>query len=198
MQIMASKRKMRKISVSNRVVAERIYERMSQDLPINAKVAPMVVDDPYGGDIGEKIVVFRSLRDDPIAAMHSRGMVDQAQFAAARHWQRCYEQVEIGGARAIDTTREAVDGGQIPEPFTEAQRRAARDLARAGRALGMEREAIVRDILGAKRTLLLAATRRGLTSSKELLYFGSKFKESLEILVLEFGYANRHREAQRA
>lgn len=190
---MASRRKLRKITMPSRAAAERVYERMSKDLPINAKVAPIIVKD----EAGDNILVFRSLRDDPVAAMHDRGRIDQAQYAAARHWQECYERVEIGGARAIDTTKEAVDGGMIPEPFTESQRRAARDLARAGRALGQEGESIIRDILGAKNTLLLAATRRGLSSETELAYFGKRFLESLEVLVLEFGYANRDSKAKR-
>src|SRR3972149_5789289 len=135
---MASKRKMRRVSPQHRAAIELIHDRRGMDLPINAQVAPIPVDDPYGTETGEKIVVFRSLRDDPIGAMHARNQVDQAQYAAARHWQRGYEAVEISGARAIDTTREAVDGGIMREPFTEGMRRAASDLARAGRALGKE------------------------------------------------------------
>ena len=188
MQIMASKRKMRKISVSNRVVAERIYERMSQDLPINAKVAPLLVKD----EDGDNILVFRSLRDDPVAAMHSRGQLDEAKYKAARHWQRCHELVEIGGARGIDFTRDAVDGGQIASSsISDAQCKAVADLAKAGKALGMEGEAIIRDFLGRGMPLLHVAAARGLTTARELDYIGRRLKESLETLAIVFGYAMR-------
>ncbi len=59
--------------------------------------------------------------------------------------------------------------------------------------MGKEGESIVRDILGARNTLILAATRRGLTSEAELLYFGRRFRESLETLAIVFGYADRSR-----
>lgn len=190
---MASRRKMRRISASHLGAALRVHDRQSQDLPINSRVAPITVDDPMGLETGDKLVVLRSLRDDPIAAMHSRGQVDNAQFCAARHWQRCHEAVEISGARAIDTTREAVDGGLSPEPITEAMRRSAADLAKAGKALGREGEAIVRDVLGERMPLLHAAAKRGLTSERELFYIGRRFRESLETLAVVFGYAMRAR-----
>jgi len=188
---MAARRKLRRVSQHHRQAIDRIHERLAQDLPRGSITAPIVVDDPHGIETGEKIVVLRSLRNDPIAAMHARGQVDQAQFAAARHWQRCHERVEVGGASAIDPAKEAVDGGPgYPEPLTDAMRRAAHDLARAGRALGQEGEAIVRDVLGAGMTLLLAAAARGLTTERELIYFGGRFREALETLAKVFGYTN--------
>jgi hypothetical protein len=183
---LASKRKLRKITISNRAVAERVYERMSQDLPINAKVAPMLVKD----EAGDNILVFRSLRDDPIAAMHDRGQVDEAKYMAARHWQRCHELVEIGGARAIDFTKDAVDGGGIASSsISDAQCKAVADLAKAGRALGQEGEAIIRDFLGRGMPLLHVAAARNLTTARELDYIGRRLKECLETLAVVFGYA---------
>jgi hypothetical protein len=187
---LASKRKLRKITISNRAVAERVYERMSQDLPINAKVAPMLVKD----EAGDNILVFRSLRDDPLAAMHDRGQVDDAKYNGGRHWQRCHELVEIGGARAIDPTKEAVDGGGIAtSSITDAQCKAVADMAKAGRALGQEGEAIIRDFLGRGMPLLHVAAARGLTTARELDYIGRRLKECLETLAIVFGYAMRSR-----
>src|SRR3972149_3352384 len=125
---MASKRKMRRVSPQHRAAIELIHDRRGMDLPINAQVAPIPVDDPYGTETGEKIVVFRSLRDDPIGAMHARNQVDQAQYAAARHWQRCYEAGEISGAQAIDTTKEGGVRGRLAEPLGGHFRRAGEGL----------------------------------------------------------------------
>lgn len=182
---MASKRRMRRVSATHRTAIERVHDRRSQDLPINSVVAPLIVDDPEG----DKIVVLRSLRDDPIGAMHARGQVDEAQYAAARHWQRCYEAVEISGAQAIDTTKEAVDGGRMPEMLTDQYSKAYRDLVIAGKKLGLEGEAIVRDVLGRGMPLLHAAAARKLTTERELIYFGGRFRECLNTLALVFGYA---------
>lgn len=189
MLTMASRRKMRRVSASQAAAAQRIHDRRSQDLPINSIVAPITVDDPHGLECGEKIVVFRSLRNDPVAAMHARGQVDEAQYAAARHWQRCYEAVELSGARAIDTTKEAVDGGRLADPLSDQWSKANGDLTKAGRALGMEGEAIIRDVLGRAMPLLHAAAARNLTSERDLIYIGRRFKESLDTLALVFGYA---------
>jgi hypothetical protein len=182
---LASKRKLRKITISNRAVAERVYERMSQDLPINAKVAPILVKD----EAGDNILVFRSVRDDPLAAMHARGQLDEAKFNGGRHWQRCHELVEIGGARAIDFTKEAVDGGRLPEILTDQYSKAAKDYAKAGKALGQEGEAIIRDFLGRGMPLLHVAAARNLTTARELDYIGRRLKECLETLAVVFGYA---------
>lgn len=189
--LMASKRKMRRVSARHRAAVEVLHNRLCLDLPINAQVAPMTIDDPYGLERGEKIVVLRSLRDDPIGAMHARGQVDEAQFAAARHWQRCYEAVEISGAQAVDPTKEAVDGGRMPELLTDHYSRAYGDLVGAGERLGQEGESIVRDVLGRGMPLLHAAAARGLTTQREMIYFGGRFRECLDTLALVFGYAMR-------
>lgn len=181
---------MRRVSPMHRAAIERIHDRRSQDLPINAIVAPMIVRDP-AGDLTQ---VDRSLRDDPIGAMHARGQIGEAPFAAARHWQRCYEAVEIAGARAIDISKEAVDGGRLPEMLTDEYSRAMKDLRRAAAAMGMEGEAIVRDVLGRYMPLLHAAAARGLVSKDELMYFGKRFRECLDTLAVVFGYAMRPRD----
>jgi hypothetical protein len=102
----------------------KIYDRQSRDLPINSKVAEAIVDDPL--EAGAKLKVLRSVRDDPLADMHSRRQIDDAMLAAGREWQRYHEDTQIGGISAIDTTKEAVDGGRIPEPITDRQIKAIR------------------------------------------------------------------------
>jgi hypothetical protein len=166
----------------------KAHNREAMDLPINSVVAPVVADDPY--ELGAKITVLRSLRNDPLAAMHNARQIDQAQYIAGRHWQRAYELAEVGGARAVDTTREAVDGGGIAQAtITDAQIRAFGDLARAMTALGQEGENLVRDFLGHCWTVRDIAARRGAHTERERSYIGWRLRECLNTLAIEFGYA---------
>jgi hypothetical protein len=45
----------------------KVHDRRSKDLPRNAEVAPIEVDDPLAQEAGEKIVTMRSLRTIPWA-----------------------------------------------------------------------------------------------------------------------------------
>src|SRR3974390_2897019 len=96
---------------------EIVHDRRAELLPFrDTETAVEVVDDPYGPG---KIDVVRSVRDDPLAGLRARRFIDEAQFVAGRHWQQCWEDSEIGQVRAIDTTKEPVDGGKGPScpPF---------------------------------------------------------------------------------
>src|SRR5262249_17487043 len=166
------------------------HDRRAADLPINAKVAPVVTDDPY--EPGARLTVLRSLRDDPLAAMHNAKQIDQAQYVAARHWQRAFELAEANGMRAVDLTKERVDGGGIPQAaLSDAQIRAFGDLARATGALGQEGESLIRDFLGRGLTLRDIAARRGAQTERERGYIGWRLRECLNTLAVEFGYAGR-------
>lgn len=165
-----------------------VHDRRSSDVPAAIMVGTITVDDPYDQG-GGKIQVYRTLREDPLAAMHNAGQVDDAMFMAGRHWQRAYELAEIGGASAIDPTKEAVDGGLVPEPFTDAQRKAVATLMGAKDKLGHYGDMLVRDILGERMTVKIAAARRGFTSELAAKYVGRRFRECLETLAEYFGYA---------
>lgn len=169
----------------------KIHDRLATDIPSHVPVDIVVVDCPY--EPGGKVRAYRSLRDDPVAAMHSAKQIDDAHLAAARHWQRAYELVEIGGARAIDPTKEAVDGGRFPEPMRDSEQRtrATGDLARASRALGMEGDALVRDVLGESLTVKDAALKRGLTDERSRRYVGQRFREAMDTLAKVLGYSMR-------
>ena len=187
---MASRR-LRRAQTAGKPDTERVHDRRASDTNRNALIGTIVVDDPHGTEAFEKLVVFRNLRDDPLAALHDAKQIDQAQFVAGRHWQKCYELSELGGARAIDPTKEAVDGGRCPEPLSDAKCRALGDLAKARGALGLEGGAIVHDVLGCHMTLAMASDRRGLTTQRERDYIGRRFRECLDTLAIAFGYAMR-------
>src|ERR1700686_1880563 len=123
--------------------AQKVHDRRSTDLPRNAEVAAVEVDDPLGLEPGEKIVTLRSLRNDPLGKLHSHRQIDEAQFQGGRAFQDDWEKAERG-PQAVDPTREYVDGGRAREPITERQRKAALRLNRAERELGAHGAALDR------------------------------------------------------
>src|SRR6202140_321007 len=113
----------------------KVHDRRSNDLPRNAEVAAIEVDDPLGLEPGEKIVTLRSLRNDPLGRLHSHHQIDEAQYQGGRAFQDDWEKAERG-PKAVDPTREYVDGGRVREPITERQRKAVLRLNRAEPELG--------------------------------------------------------------
>lgn len=129
-----------------KAAARKVHDRQSRDLPINAIVTSVVVDDPY--EQGGRVEASVSLRDDVLRHLLVRGEIDQARFEAGRKYERYAEQSQIGSVKAMDPTKEPVDGGGgFSEPVTDRQIAAVRELAEAGRVLGRRNEALVRQIL---------------------------------------------------
>lgn len=165
----------------------RAVDRTISMATLNTPTAPIEVEDPY--DAG-RLVVSRSLRDDPLARLHARHHIDDAQYAAGRAWQAFYEAAEIGGARAIDPTREPVDGGgRVPDPITDRQQHAVRELSRLGRALGEDGDALIRDVLGRRLFIEQVAAKREDFSEAGIKYLGRRFRECLETLARNMGFA---------
>ena len=124
----------------------RAHDRRARDLLRNAEVATVEVDNPLALEPGEKIVALRSIRNDPLGRLHSHRQIDEAQYQGGRAFQADWEKAERG-PRAVDPTREYVDGGQRREPITESQRKAVLRLNRAERELGADGSALVHDVL---------------------------------------------------
>src|SRR5216683_6757932 len=122
------------------------HDRRSRDLPRNAEVATVEVDNPLALEPGDKIVVLRSIRNDPLGRLHSHRQIDEPQYQGGRAFQNDWEKAERG-PRAVDPTREYVDGGQMREPITEGQRKAVLRLNRTERELGADGAALVHEIL---------------------------------------------------
>jgi hypothetical protein len=76
-----------------------------------------------------------------------------------------------------------------PEPITEAQQRAARQLAVVYRALGQDGSAIVHDILVHGKTREQVAESRGLAGERYVRYYGMRFRECLDCLAIVYGFA---------
>ena len=169
------------------VVAEApLPDRQATDLLRNARVAPMDVEDPW--QAGTKITVARSLRDDPLARLHVRDQIDDAQYHAGRRFQSDFESAERG-PRAIDPSKEAVDGGRTPEPITEHQHAAALRLARVRETLGHEGMALVISVLVHAQHWAQIAERRGVRGERWERFYGMRFRECLDSLAVLYGLA---------
>lgn len=166
----------------------KIHDRRATDLLRNAQVAPIEIDDPF--EPGAKIIAMRSTRNDPLAGLHARNHIDEAQYQGGRAFQRDFETAERG-PQAIDPSKEAVDGGRFPEPITEAQQKAAVRLALVHRELGQNGSALVHDVLVHGRLMTEVSERRGLSGRRWEEYFGTRFRECLNCLALVYGFATR-------
>src|ERR1700749_3870448 len=170
----------------------KIHDRRSHDLPCNAEVVSVEVDAPSGLEPGEKIVVLRSIRNDPLGRLHSHHQIDEAQYRGGRAFQDDWEKAERG-PRAVDPTREYVDGGQMREPITERQRKAVLRLNRAERELGADGSALVHEVLVLGMTMEQIGQRRGLRGQRWIDYFARRFRECLDRLALIYGFATERR-----
>ncbi|WGR93143.1 hypothetical protein MTX26_25095 [Bradyrhizobium sp. ISRA443] len=168
------------------------HDRRSQDLPYNADVATVEVDDPFALQHGEKIVALRSIRNDPLGRLHAHRQIDDSQYRGGRAFQGDWEKAERG-PRAVDTTREYVDGGQRREPITEGQRQAVLRLQRAEHELGADGSMLVHEVLILGMTMEQVGQRRGLRTQRWQDYFARRLKECLDRLALIYGFATSHR-----
>ena len=135
------------------------------NLPRNAEVAPVEVDNPFALEPGDRIVTLRSLRNDPLPRLHSHRRIDEAQDQGGRSLQNDWERAERG-PHAVGPSQEYVDGGQVREPITEGQREAVLRLNRAERELGADGAVLVHEVLILGLTMEQISKRRGLSGQR--------------------------------
>jgi hypothetical protein len=164
-------------------------DRRSSDFLRNAKLVKAEVDDPY--EPAAKILTLRSTRDDPLADMLSRGFISQCEFETGRHWQRAYENSEIGNVGGIDPTKEAVDGGRMREVLTDRQLRANKELKAARDTLGKAGNWLIVSVLGTNKTLEMVAWEwhQAKPGDAAYRYVTRRFHECLGTLAELYGYA---------
>jgi len=155
------------------------------ELPKNAKVAPIEVDDPL--EPGAKILAFRNIETDPLGWLKSHNVINAAQYEGGRKWQHYYEILE-GGIRSFDYSKPKVDGGSIHEPLTDARNDAALFLKEARRLLGVDGDAITRDCLVGRMLPGEIAVARGKTSQRDRDYYSRRLIECLELLAVLGGF----------
>lgn len=167
--------------------AQKVHDRLSHDLPINSRVRVAIVDDPYS-QIGEKIQVLRSVRNDPLADMLSRGVIDQALFMAGRKWEQLHECTQIGPISAIDPGKEAVDGGAPRDPITDRQIDAFKELADADRRLGQMGGQLIRQLLAQRQTIGQMCIIHNCKTGRQQSFLSMRVRECLEDLGKLWGF----------
>ncbi|TYL80783.1 hypothetical protein [Bradyrhizobium cytisi] len=165
-----------------------LHDRRLRDLPFNAELAEVEVDNPLALDLDEKIVAMRSIRNDPLGRLHSHHQIDEAQYRGGRAYQSDWERAERG-PQAMDPTREYVDGARSREPITESQRQAVLRLNRVERELGTDGAALVHDVLVLGLTMDQIGERRAVRTQRWNDYFARRFRECLDRLALVYGFA---------
>src|SRR6185369_11617805 len=108
-----------------------------------------------------------------------------------REFQSDFQRAERG-PRGIEI-REWVDGGELAEPLTESQRKAAKSLARVYYALGANGSAIVHDVLVHCYTMKQIAARRGAKGRTWEEFFGTRFRECLDTMAIVYGFSMERR-----
>ncbi|MGX4803151.1 hypothetical protein [Bradyrhizobium guangdongense] len=165
-----------------------LHDRRSRDLPFNAERAEVEIDNPLALDLDEKIIAMRSIRNDPLARLHSHHQIDEAQYRGGRAYQNDWEKAKRG-PQAMDPTREYVDGTRSGELVIESQRKAVLRLNRVERELGTDGSALVHDVLVLGLTMDQIGQRRAVRTQRWNDYFARRFRECLDRLALVYGFA---------
>ncbi len=164
----------------------KVYDRRATDLLRNAMVAPMEVDDPI--ERGATLIVMRSVRSDPLAGLHARKQIGEAQYRGGRAFQRDFETIERG-AQAIDPSKPYVDCSRGPEGISDAYAKALVRLNQIQRALGIVGSALAHAVLIDGRTIDGFCADRGMSSQREKEYYGRRFRDCLDELAQFYGLA---------
>lgn len=77
-------------------------------------------------------------KESAITALAARGQIDEAQCASADRFRKAWEAMGGAGAKAMDYTKEPVDGGGPVDPISVKQLLAGKDLKAAQQALEAE------------------------------------------------------------
>jgi hypothetical protein len=138
--------------------------------------------------------VVVSLREDPIGRMHARRQVDQAQYSAARAYQRLYDCATIGNLSPADPSRIRVDGGRFPDPISAARMTAAKQLRSVEGTLkewhGFAGLSLTRSVLTGGKSVDKAARDFGAETEREARFWGLLFRKCLDVLAKALGFAN--------
>lgn len=157
-------------------------------------LTPKEVDDPY--EIGGKIIVMRSTRDDPLAWMHSRNVIDEAQYQGGLAFQMDFETIQAG-PRAIDASEPYVDRSFRHRSISVAFSDSLARLNRADRELGQLGASLTRDVLIHGMSIQAIGIARGTGSEAELKYIGRRFRECLDTLAFVYEFSRENSSKRR-
>jgi len=132
-----------------------------------------------------KSTVIVNLREDPIGRMHARRQVDEAQYSAARAYQRLYDCATIGNLSPADPSRIRVDGGKAPDPISAARMAAATRLRGVEGTLkdwhGHAGLSLTRCVLTGGKSVDKAARDFGASSERDVRWWGQLLRRCLDV-----------------
>lgn len=165
-----------------------VHDRTAKDLLAAGQYVAIDVIDPF--DPQAKITVLRQTRCDPLGRLHAHHQIDDAQYQAGRRYERDRELAERG-ARAIDPTKEAVDGGRLPEPLPVSQIEATARLVKVHAALGRVMHSTLDGVLSAGTVESMAIQIFNRHGARWANHYGKLFRDALDVLAVEYGFAGR-------
>jgi len=150
----------------------------------------MEVDNPFYSRAhdGDKtnprtITVCYNPRESYAGMLYARKVITEAENRAANRIRQAYEGIGGAGARAMDYTREPVDGGGHVEPITPRQLEFGRVLRDAALFLGPQGYDLVIKLAGQ------GLSPKDLAREKRRQdFWGQRFQECLETLAVHWGY----------
>ncbi len=174
---------------SDKGIGERVVDnpmRTDGTLEADLEVKPV-------GEAG-RIVVQVSLSTRIGGFARVRGRTEEQERAAER-FRSAWEGAQIGAARAIDYTAVRVDvSGYDGTDTLEHGERARREYRRAVQALGMDRSALVEQVVVHDMSLREAGRRRGIHGGKGRRRLQQRLVESIDILADVFGLVGKGRD----
>ena len=171
------------------------------------KIEFVQVDNPLALKPGDKVTVARNLTT--LSDLEKKGRIDAAQRRAGEIFADNYCHAELGGAKAIDYTREHVDGGAAIDPLSESQQEALDWLRNVRRypGIGNQGYAVLRALCGEEKTIAAYAKQvsmrtgggygLGKRAKAEENYVSLRLIEALDCLVEMLGLVGRGRDKGR-
>lgn len=173
-------------------------ERATEGIPDFELVECNVADPDFNPATSAKkqadtVTVQVNIRESSITQMRARDQIDEAQKVAADRFRAVFERAGLAGVKAMDTTRERVDGGRMQGNLSDTRLDAARELSVLARELGKIGYPVCVLICG-ERLAIREMARRMLgrpAKKRELDYYGRLLRDHLDILCVFWGYKKR-------
>lgn len=159
-------------------------------------IARVVVDNPTWepakdgvGGVPKKIEVVVNRRHDIVLWLHSRGDIDDAQKLAGDRFLALHEQMDYG-SRAMDYSREPVDGGAAWPDHDVHAIEAAKELAQLREYVGAwDYLLLVRAICHRSSIHSIVMGLYGAAREADRKYIGRRLRDALEMAAKYWGYA---------
>jgi len=133
-----------------------------------------------------KVPALVNVRESAVASLEARGQLDECQVKTADAFRAYWEATGGVGARAIDYTREYVDGRGAIDPLPERRLTASEKLRDAKTHLGWRNYDLVAKVCGEGRSFRELATSR-----RERDTMADNLRSSLDDLAVLWKLATR-------